>query len=420
VADGVVATADLADASTVSPAIAADKFQRIINEKYNADIHFLINKANVRNEQTMSTEMTNLAVQLQVAAKDSTRQIEEINIASYASPEGKLDFNTKLAEQREVSTTDYMKSRLKKDNVTEFGELTANFTPEDWEGFQQLVAASDIQDKELILSVLSMYKDPEEREREIRNLSSIFDQLADQILPQLRKSRITASINVIGKSDEELIKYFESDPSKLTVDELLYAATLYDNNSDKMKVYKKATELYPSDYRTYNNLGMTQYIAGDFDAAKSSYNQAARLNSAAGEPQMNLGLISLVNKDYRIANQKFGAAAGVEELDEALGTYYLMTGDNTSAVKAFGSTKSNNAALSQILTKDYSKAKSTLGAINDPDAVTYYLTAVLGARTNNDTMVSTNLRQAVKLDRSLATRAANDLEFKNFNLSAIL
>jgi tetratricopeptide (TPR) repeat protein len=313
-----------------------------------------------------------------------------------------------------------MKSRLKKDNVTEFGELTANFTPEDWEGFQQLVAASDIQDKELILSVLSMYKDPEEREREIRNLSSIFDQLADQILPQLRKSRITASINVIGKSDEELIKYFESDPSKLTVDELLYAATLYDNNSDKMKVYKKATELYPSDYRTYNNLGMTQYIAGDFDAAKSSYNQAARLNSAAGEPQMNLGLISLVNKDYRIANQKFGAAAGVEELDEALGTYYLMTGDNTSAVKAFGSTKSNNAALSQILTKDYSKAKSTLGAINDPDAVTYYLTAVLGARTNNDTMVSTNLRQAVKLDRSLATRAANDLEFKNFNLSAIL
>jgi tetratricopeptide (TPR) repeat protein len=420
VADGVVATADLADASTVSPAIAADKFQRIINEKYNADIHFLINKANVRNEQTMSTEMTNLAVQLQVAAKDSTRQIEEINIASYASPEGKLDFNTKLAEQREVSTTDYMKSRLKKDNVTEFGELTANFTPEDWEGFQQLVAASDIQDKELILSVLSMYKDPEEREREIRNLSSIFDQLADQILPQLRKSRITASINVIGKSDEEIIKYFESDPSKLTVDELLYAATLYDNNSDKMKVYKKATELYPSDYRTYNNLGMTQYIAGDFDAAKSSYNQAARLNSAAGEPQMNLGLISLVNKDYRIANQKFGAAAGVEELDEALGTYYLMTGDNTSAVKAFGSTKSNNAALSQILTKDYSKAKSTLGAINDPDAVTYYLTAVLGARTNNDTMVSTNLRQAVKLDRSLATRAANDLEFKNFNLSAIL
>lgn len=420
VAEGVVATASLADARTVSPALAPDKFQRIINEKYNADIHFLINQANIREAQATSVDMTALSDKIVAASGDSTRQIEEINISSYASPEGSLDFNTRLAEKREASTTDFMKSRLKKDNVTEFGELTANFTPEDWDGFQKLVAASDIQDKELILSVLSMYNDPEQREREIRNLSSIFDQLAEQILPQLRKSRITASINVIGKSDEEILRYFDNDPSKLSIDELLYAATLYDNNGDKMRVYKKAAELYPNDYRAYNDLGLTQYVAGDYEAARSSFNQAARLNPAAAEPQMNLGLVSLVNKDYRTANQKFGSAAGVGELDEAMGTYYLMTGDAPSAVKAFGQTKSNNAALAQILTKDYSKAKSTLGAINNPDAMTYYLTAILGARTNNDKMVSSNLRQAVKLDSSLATRAMNDLEFKNFNLSTIL
>ncbi len=420
VAEGVVATAALADARTVNPALAPDKFQRVINEKYNADIHFLINQANIRDAQTKSAEMTALNQQILSAKGDSTRQIEEINISSYASPEGSLDFNTRLAEKREATTTDFMNNRLKKDNVTEFGELTANFTPEDWEGFQKLVAASNIQDKELILSVLSMYKDPEQREKEIRNLSSIFDQLADQILPQLRKSRITASINVIGKSDEEILKYLDTDPSKLSVDEILYAATLYDNNSDKMKVYNKAAELYPNDYRVYNDLGLTQYVAGDYDGARSNFNQAARLNPAAAEPQMNLGLISLVNKDYRIANQKFGSAAGVEELGDAMGTYYLMTGDAQSAVKAFGQTKSNNAALAQILTKDYSKAKSTLGAINNPDAMTYYLTAVLGARTNNDKMVSSNLRQAVKLDRTLATRAMNDLEFKNFNPSTIL
>ncbi len=420
VAEGVVATAALADARTVNPALAPDKFQRVINEKYNADIHFLINQANIRDAQTKSAEMTALNQQILSAKGDSTRQIEEINISSYASPEGSLDFNTRLAEKREATTTDFMKNRLKKDNVTEFGELTANFTPEDWEGFQKLVAASNIQDKELILSVLSMYKDSEQREKEIRNLSSIFDQLADQILPQLRKSRITASINVIGKSDEEILKYLDTDPSKLSVDEILYAATLYDNNSDKMKVYNKAAELYPNDYRVYNDLGLTQYVAGDYDGARSNFNQAARLNPAAAEPQMNLGLISLVNKDYRIANQKFGSAAGVEELGDAMGTYYLMTGDAQSAVKAFGQTKSNNAALAQILTKDYSKAKSTLGAINNPDAMTYYLTAVLGARTNNDKMVSSNLRQAVKLDRTLATRAMNDLEFKNFNPSTIL
>ena len=420
VADGIIATAALADAGTVDPATAADKFQRIINEKYSADIHFLINQANLRESELKSDEVLRLNRDIKAAADDENRKIEEINIQSYASPDGSLDFNTRLAENRETNTKGYLDKQLKKDKVTEFGELTANFTPEDWEGFQKLVAASNIQDKELILSVLSMYKDPEQREKEIRNLSSIFDQLADQILPQLRKSRITASINVIGKSDQEIMNYFEKDPSKLNVDEMLYCATLYDNNADKMKVYNKAAEMYPNDYRVYNDLGLTQYVAGDYDAARANFSQAARLNPAATEPQMNLGLISLVNKDYRVANQKFGSAAGLEELGDAMGTYYLMTGDANAAVKAFGSSKSNNAALAQILTKDYSKAKSTLGAVNNPDAMTYYLTAILGARTNNDSMVSSNLRQAVKLDRSLATRALNDLEFKNFNLSAIL
>ena len=420
VANGVVATAALADASTVTPALAPDKFQRIINEKYNADIHFLINQANIRDGQLKTSEMLTLNEKIKAASGDKQREIEEINISSYASPEGALDLNTRLAENREKNTSAYMKKQLKKDKITEFGELTANFTPEDWEGFQKLVSASNIQDKELILSVLSMYKDPEQREKEIRNLSSIFDQLAEQILPQLRKSRITASINVIGKSDEEILQVFASNPSSLTADEILYAATLVEGNKDKMKIYNKAAELYPNDYRAYNDLGLTQYVAGDYDAAKANFAKATRMAPDAAEPQMNLGLISLLNKDYRQANQKFGAAAGLNELNDAMGTYYLMTGDANAAVKAFGSAKTNNAALAQILAKDYSKAKSTLAGINAPNAMTYYLTAILGARTNNDTMVNNNLRQAVKLDRSLAAKAAKDLEFQNFNLSAIL
>ena len=417
VANGVIATAALADASTVTPALAKDKFQRIINEKYNADIHFLINQANIRNGELTTNEMLTLNKTIKDASGDKSREIEEINISSYASPEGSLDLNTRLAENREKNTSAYLKNQLKKDKITEFGELTANFTPEDWEGFQKLVSASDIQDKELILSVLSMYKDPEQREREIRNLSSIFDQLAEQILPQLRKSRITASINVIGKSDQEILNLVQSNPSSLSADELLYAATLVDSNADKMKIYDKAAELYPNDYRTYNDLGLTQYVAGNYDAAKANFAKATRLAPNASEPQMNLGLISLMNKDYRQANQKFGAAAGVDELNDAMGTYYLMTGDANAAVKAFGAAKTNNAALAQILAKDYSKAKSTLASIAAPDAMTYYITAILGARTNNDSMVNNNLRQAVKLDRSLAAKAAKDLEFRNFNLS---
>ncbi|MGM9799691.1 MAG: hypothetical protein ACI30M_03280 [Muribaculaceae bacterium] len=420
VADGVVATATIADAGNAKAAIAPDAFQRVINEKYAADIKFLINRANVREEQLQTNEMIELNQQINDAAAAANRKIDEINISSYASPEGKLDFNTKLAEQREKNTQAYLDKQLKKDNITEFGELTAQFTAEDWEGFQKLVAASDIQDKDLILSVLSMYKDPEQREKEIRNLSAVFDQLAEQILPELRYSRITASISVIGKSDKEIVELFATNPSALTVEEILYCATLTDNNAQKMKIYKKASELYGDDYRTYNNLGVTQFAAGDYNAAKSSFAKAAQLAPAEAEPQLNLGLTSLVKKDYRDARQKFGNAAGLEQVGEATGTMYLMQGDTNAAVKAFGDTKSNNAALAQILAKNYSKAKSTLAGINNPDATTYYLTAVLGARTNNESMVKSNLAQAIKMDRSLAAKAGKDLEFANFDLSSVI
>ena len=281
------------------------------------------------------------------------------------------------------------------------------------------MAKSNIQDKELILSVLEQFKDPEEREREIRNLSSVFDQLADEILPQLRYSRITASINVIGKSDREIQELFATNPQKLSVDEILYCATLTDNHNQKLKIYNKAAELYPDDYRTYNDLGVEQFIIGDYSAAKANFAQAARIAPAEAEPQMNLGLTSLMKKDYRAARQKFGNAAGLNELNEATGTLYLLQGDANAAVKAFGDAKTNNAALAQILTKNYSKAKNTLAAIAQPDATTYYLTAVLGARTNNEKMVSSNLRKAIELDSKLAKRAAADLEFANFNIAVI-
>ncbi|MCH5347542.1 MAG: tetratricopeptide repeat protein, partial [Muribaculaceae bacterium] len=320
---------------------------------------------------------------------------------------------------REKNTESYLRSQLKKEAITEFGELTAQFTAEDWEGFQRLVAASDIQDKELILSVLQMYKDPEEREREIRNLSNVFTVLAEEILPQLRYSRITASVDVIGKDDATITALAASNPSALTIDELLYAGTLTDDLNARKVIYNTAVRLFPDDFRTYNNLGLVQYEQGDYDSALASFNKAARLAPNAPEVNMNKGLISLINGDYRAANTSFGQAAGLEELGDALGVYYLQTGDINAAVRAFGKSKNNNAALAQILAKDYASARSTLASIDKPNAMTYYLMAVLGARTNNENSVVSNLRQAVKLDPSLATRALNDLEFTNFNLATI-
>lgn len=420
VADGVIATAALANAASVNPALAPDAFQRIINEKYSAQIRFIINQANIRQNQIDSPEMLDLNQQLRDAAAADNREIQEINIESYASPDGPLSFNTQLAEKREKNTKGFVTDRLQKDKITEFGELTAQFTPEDWEGFQKLVAASNIQDKELILSILQQTKDPELRDQRIRDLSNVFETLAEEILPQLRYSKITASIDVIGKSDAEINAAFDSNPSTLTVDELLYAATLTDNNKRKIAVYEAVTKYFPNDYRGYNDLGLAQYVNKDYNNALKNFNKAAQLAPNATEPKMNQGLISLLNKDYNAANRSFGSAAGQQGLGDALGVYYLTQGDNAAAVKAFGSSKTNNAALAQILTKDYSAAKNTLAAVANPDATTYYLTAILGARTNNSAMVASNLKKAVSLDPSLANAALNDLEFSKVDVASLV
>jgi tetratricopeptide (TPR) repeat protein len=414
---GVITTSTLASAKTVAPAIAKDTFQRVVTETYSADIHFLINQANVRSSETSKNDYIVLNQQLKDASSDPKKEIAGVEVNSYASPEGSLSFNTQLAEKREKSTTGLMQSQLQKDKITEFGELTSSFTPEDWEGFQKLVENSNIQDKDLIISVLKMYPDPEQREREIRNMSSVFNELADQILPQLRYSRVKAMINVIGKSDQEMVDQFNSDPSKLTADEILYLATLTGDNMKKMEVYNTAAEVYYKDYRTYNNLGATQFVAGDYQGAKANFEQALRMNPNSKEAEMNLGLIALVDNDYSKANEYFGMAASLPEVNDALGVYYLTQGDVSRAESVFGDTKTNNAALAQILNKDYTTARTTLSSIANPDATTYYLTAVLGARTGNEGLVINNLREAIRLDSSLLQRARNDLEFSKYNLS---
>lgn len=415
VADGVIATSTLASASTINPALTPDKFQRVINEKYSADIRFLINQANLRQSELQSDAVKDLNKTIAATTDDPFREIREINIQSYASPEGALDFNTRLAENREKNTKSYVEGQLAKDKVKEFGELTAQFTPEDWEGFQKLVSQSNIQDKELILSVLSMYKDPEEREREIRNLSSVFDQLADQILPQLRYSRITASIDVIGKSDNEINRAIDNNPKDLTVDELLYGATLTEDPARKTMIYEKAIELFPNDHRGYNNLGLMQYKAGKYDQAKANFNKASQLAPNAPEVNMNKGLVSLLEHDYANANNEFGKAGGLDQLAEPLGLYYLEQGDVNAAVRAFGDVKSNNAAVAQIMAKDYSKAQRTLDAVANPDATTYYLKAIVAARTNDAAHVVSNLTRAKQLDPAVGNQAINDLEFARYN-----
>ena len=418
IADGVISTSELINntLSSANPALGDDAFQRIIKEAHNANIMFLIQQANIRSSELKTAKEFNKEVANVNDAEN--KKISNIEISAYASPDGGVKLNTTLAENREKNTVNYMKKSLKKGKID--ADMTAEFTAQDWEGFKELVSKSNIQDKELILNVLSMYSDPEQREREIKNMSSVFKVLAEEILPQLRYSRITASVNVIGKSDEEISKLAKEDAKALSVDELLYAATLVKTNKEKAAIYAKVVEIYPNDYRGYNNLGMVQYEEGDLAAAPNNFAKAARIAPNTPEVAMNQGLISLANNDYAKAEQAFGKSAGVEELNEALGVFYMKKGDYNAAVKAFGDVKSNNAALAQILTKDYSKAKATLAGVEAPNANTYYLMAVLGARTNNEQMVVSNLKKSISMDSSKAQQAATDLEFAKFDIASLV
>ncbi|MDE6018386.1 MAG: tetratricopeptide repeat protein [Muribaculaceae bacterium] len=416
---GVVATSTLTDVAVLEPAPATSNFERIIKEQYSAEIKFLINQANIRANQVDAADYIDLNKELMAANDAPNKEIAGVNVHSYASPDGTMEFNTQLAEKREVNTVDYMRNQLKKDKITEFGELTSEFTPEDWEGFQQLVEKSNIQDKNLILSVLKMYKDPEQREQEIRNMSAVFNELAEQILPQLRYSKIVATVNVIGKSDEELLTLVESTPNQLNIEEILYAATLVNDDARKAAIYAAATQLFPNDFRAWNGLGATQFSLGNYDAASKALAQAKKLAPNDKSVEFNQGLIALANNNLSQAKDLIGGAAGVPEAAAALGVLYLNEGQVSNAVSNLSGVKDNNAALAQILSKDYSAAKNTLAAIQNPNANTYYLAAIVGARTNNENMVLTNLREAIKLDNSLLAKAQKDLEFASYNLAGL-
>ena len=410
IADGVIATSALANAATANPAVGADKFQRIIKEAYDANILFLIQQAELRSNELSKGELKDWKDRVK-QANDAANQNVSVEVSAYASPDGGLSLNESLAERREANTTRYLKGELNKRKIDV--PVGAHYTAQDWEGFKELVSKSNLQDKDLVLRVLSMYSDPEQREREIKNISTVFRSLADEILPKLRRSRLTANIEIIGKSDEEISRLAQSNPKALNVEELLYAATLATNDVDREAIYTKASELFPNDCRTWNNIGMQRYYAGDLRKAEELFNKSnsVQQNSAAN---INLGLLALTRGERDKAQQLIGGASDVAELGEALGMLYLEQGDYAKAVSSFGAAKTNNAALAQILTKDYSKASQTLNAVTRPDATTDYLKAIVSARTNDAAGVISHLKAAISKKKSLAREAANDLEFAKY------
>ena len=413
IADGVIATSELPTVNSANAAYAPDAFQRIIKQAKEAQIMFLIQQANLRASELKSDSLKAFHKQVVAVAGDTKNyKLNNIEISAYASPDGGVELNTTLAENRQNNTEKYMNQQLKKGKIET--EVDAKYTAQDWDGFQELVSKSNIQDKDLILRVLSMYSDPEQRETEIKNISSVYKTLADEILPQLRRARLTANYDVIGRSDEEINAAFDTDAKVLSNDELLYAATLTNDNARKEAIYKKTVELYPNDFRAYNNLGMMAYANGDLATAENYFKQAASKNANAAEVNTNLGLIELTKGNVANAETYLGKSTGANTANEALGNLYIKQGQYDRAVQAFGDTKTNSAALAQILAKDYNKAKSTLSAVKNPDAYTNYLMAVVGARTNNADLVKSSMDKVKQQDAALAAKAQNDREFAKY------
>lgn len=415
VADGVISTSELLGNTLGNANLAHgdDAFQRIIKEKHNANIMFLIQQANIRTSELKTAQEFNKEVQSVNSAEN--KKISNIEVSAYASPDGGVGLNTTLAENRESTTTALLNKDLKKAKVE--AAVDAKYTAQDWDGFQELVSKSNIQDKELILRVLSMYQDPAQREQEIKNISSVYKNLSDDILPQLRRSRLTLNYDIIGKSDEEIAKLAATDTKQLNVEELLYAATLTKDKAKQEAIFTAATQQFPTDYRGYNNLGKLAYTAGDVAKAESLFKKAATVKDAP-EVNMNLALVALTKGDKAAAESHLGKAAGTKELGETTGNLYIAQGQYERAVNSFGGAKTNSAALAQILAKDYNKAKNTLAAVETPDAYTDYLMAVLGARTNNSSMVTSSLKSAVAKNPSLAKKATTDLEFAKYFTSS--
>ena len=412
IADGVVATSELAEAKDNKTATTPDKFQRVIQELTEADIKFLIQSAELRSSETKNDGVKNLQAAIKDAKDNEKKEINKIEVAGYASPDGAQDLNEKLAQNRQKAAANFLQKGLKKDKVN--AAIESNITAEDWDGFQKAMENSNMQDKDLVLRVLAMYSDPEEREAQIKNLSSVYGTIADEILPALRRSRLILTTDLIGKSDEEIKKLAKEDPAQLSVEELLYAATLTNDPAEKKAIYQKAADQF-NDYRAWNSLGQLYFEEGNIAEARRCYSKALEIQPNDPDVNYNAGIAAMADGDLAKAEEYLGKAAGTKgNLNAALGTLYTQKGDYAAAKNAYGETASNNAAVQQILNEDYAGAAQTLANVKEPNATTAYLKAVVAARTNDKAGVISNLKSAIAQDAKLKARAADDIEFAKF------
>lgn len=411
VATGVIATSELyhQTVSSAQPCVAPDAFQRITEQKLDANVKFLIQQAELRKSELQSNSVQDFVKLLQQIARDQEGlNLSNVEISAYASPDGGLKLNEQLANKRQQNTESYVRQQLKNANLE--GGISSEYTAQDWEGFQELVKASNIQDKDVILRVLSMYQDPQEREQQIKNMSQGFRELAEGVLPELRRARMTINYEVIGRDDEQIFNQYQQDASKLSVEELIYAASIANTTAEREDILKTTARLYTQDARAYNNLGTLAMQQGNNEEAKRYFQQAQGVQKLP-ETSANLGLMALQQGDLQTAENLIAQSAGASGLAEALGNLHLAQGNYALAQQDFGYRPSNSAALAQLLNKDYARAQQTLKNIKNPDGITDYLAAIVQARQENYDAAASFLRSALQKSPELKAYADKDQEF---------
>ena len=425
IADGVMSTALLLDKNAMTIG-AADKFERITNDSKGATLFFVINKADIQSKELKKDEVAALKQFISDVAANERMEVKGIEISAFASPDGEESLNDKLAASRMKNSDSFFKKELKKSKVSaDESVFKTTSLAEDWDGFKTLMQESDIQDKELILRVLSMYSDPVVREKEIKNISAAYEEIADKILPQLRRSTLSVNVAVIGHSDDEIKELIAANSEDLTVEELLYAATLTEDNAEKLSIYQKAAAKYPEDWRTNNNVGHISYKMGNIAEAKAAFEKAKEADASNTVVLNNLGACAYAEGDEAAAKEFYNAAAGAgDEVSYNQAVIATKKGDYESALNLYQSSKMNtfNWALCKYLnyfsTKNNDVFDATLGILNkieDQDnAKISYLKAVIAARKQDKDLLINSLKVAVEKDASLGAYAAKDIEFAQY------
>ena len=419
IADGIIVTPKLVKIDP-KPLFAADKYVKVIPDSYSASLLYVINRYDIRPTELKKDEIKQLNEYIKKTSDPNSRlQLKTIEISSYASPDGPMPLNTKLSGNRGGAADSYLKKELKKAKITEAekAELWKVInTPEDWDGFKALMEKSTIKDKDLVLRVLSMYSDPDVREKEIKHMSATFVEIAKEILPQLRRSKYTVSSEKQDFNDQEIVAFFDSKPDTLSLEQLLYGATLVQDLNKKLAFYTQATKKDPNCWRAKNNIAYILILQGKPADAKP-YLDAAKAIKDNDMVKNNLGCVALMTGDLKTAEDLFTSAMGAgDAVSYNLGIINIINGKYDAAIKYFGATQEFNSALAKLLNKQNDLALGILKGLKDPDAKASYLTAVANARGDNKDGVFASLRLAVGKDASWKAYAQKDLEFyKYFN-----